>query len=63
MRLRDGMRLESGRLFQSGRYELIVGHASQQQFGGLQLGSTLHLADADWRIVGVFYCHRHWGGV
>jgi putative ABC transport system permease protein len=52
--LRNGMRLIAGRLFQSGRYELIVGRASQKQFAGLQLGSTLHLADADWRIVGVF---------
>jgi putative ABC transport system permease protein len=41
--LRDGMRLTSGRMFQSGRYELIVGRASQQQFAGLQLGSTLRL--------------------
>ncbi|MGC1458750.1 MAG: ABC transporter permease [Steroidobacteraceae bacterium] len=54
MRLREGMRLTAGRMFQSGRYELIVGHASQQQFAGLQIGSTLHLADADWRIVGIF---------
>ncbi|HEV2702609.1 MAG TPA: ABC transporter permease [Steroidobacteraceae bacterium] len=52
--LRAGMKLTAGRLFQSGRYELIVGHASQQQFAGLQIGSSLHLADADWRIVGVF---------
>jgi putative ABC transport system permease protein len=54
MGLRTGMQLVAGRMFQSGRYELIVGHASQQQFSGLQLGRTLHLADADWRIVGVF---------
>jgi putative ABC transport system permease protein len=52
--LRDGMKLVAGRMFQSGRYELIVGRASQQQFAGLQIGSNLHLADADWRIVGVF---------
>jgi putative ABC transport system permease protein len=52
--LRAGMRLVAGRMFQSGRYELIVGRASQQQFAGLQIGSSLHLADADWRIVGVF---------
>jgi putative ABC transport system permease protein len=54
MGLRDGMTLVAGRMFQSGRYELIVGRASQQQFAGLQVGSSLHLADADWRIVGVF---------
>jgi putative ABC transport system permease protein len=52
--LRDGMKLVAGRMFQSGRHELIVGRASQKQFAGLQLGSTLHLADSDWRIVGVF---------
>jgi len=52
--LRTGMKLVAGRMFESGRYELIVGRASQQQFSGLQIGGTLHLADADWRIVGVF---------
>ena len=52
--LRPGMKLVAGRLFQSGRYELIVGRAIQQQFTALRLGGTLHLADADWRIVGVF---------
>jgi len=54
MGLRSGMHLTAGRRFRSGRYELIVGRASQQQFAGLQVGSSLHLADADWRIVGVF---------
>lgn len=52
--LREGMKLVAGRMVQSGRYELLVGRASQKQFAGLQLGSTLHLADSDWRIVGVF---------
>jgi len=52
--LREGMKLVSGRMFQSGRYELIVGAASQQQFTELKVGGTLHLADADWRIVGAF---------
>jgi putative ABC transport system permease protein len=52
--LRAGMQLTAGRMFQSGRYELIVGRASQKQYAGLQLGSSLHLADSDWRIVGVF---------
>ena len=52
--LREGMKLVAGRMVQSGRYELLVGRASQKQFAGLQLGTTLHLADSDWRIVGVF---------
>ena len=54
MALRTGMQVVAGRMFQSGRYELLVGRASQKQFAGLQLGGTLHLADSDWRIVGVF---------
>jgi putative ABC transport system permease protein len=52
--LRAGMKVVAGRMFQSGRYELIAGQASQKQFSSLQVGGTLHLADADWRIVGVF---------
>ena len=63
MGLRDGMKLVAGRMFQSGRYELIVGRASQQQFAGLQVGSSLLLADADWRIVGVFTATEHRRGV
>jgi putative ABC transport system permease protein len=54
MPLRAGMTLVAGRMFQSGRYEVIVGAASQEQFASLRLGGSLHLADADWRIVGVF---------
>ncbi len=52
--LRQGLKLVAGRMFQSGRYEVIVGKASQAQFTELQIGRTLHLADSDWRVVGVF---------
>lgn len=52
--IRSAFKLTEGRLIQSGRYELIAGRASQQQFAGLHVGNTLHLADTDWTIVGVF---------
>src|SRR5690242_10929979 len=48
------MKVTAGRLPQSGRYELLVGRAAQQQFEGLALGDTLRLADMDWPVVGVF---------
>ncbi|MEJ0005191.1 MAG: ABC transporter permease [Steroidobacteraceae bacterium] len=52
--LRPGMKLIAGRMFQSGRYELIVGRANQKQYAEIKIGNTLRLADAPWQIVGVF---------
>ena len=53
-RIRSKLQLTAGRFVESGKYELLVGQGSQKQFVGLVLGSTLRLADTDWRIVGVF---------
>jgi putative ABC transport system permease protein len=53
-KLRSKMKLTAGRFLQTGRYELLVGRAAQAQFEGLTLGDSLHLADTDWAVVGVF---------
>ena len=53
-RIRSKLRIVDGRFVEPGKYELLVGRGSQRQFMGLQLGSTLRLADTDWDIVGVF---------
>jgi putative ABC transport system permease protein len=53
-KVRSRMKLIAGRLPESGKYELLVGRSTQQQFNGLALGDTLRLADTDWPIVGVF---------
>lgn len=53
-RIRSKLQVISGRAIVPGRFELLVGRSSQRQFAGLDVGSQLHLADSDWRIVGVF---------
>ena len=54
LRIRRGLKVTAGRAMTPGRYELLVGRSSQRQFAGLEVGSHLRLADADWQIVGVF---------
>jgi putative ABC transport system permease protein len=53
-RLRPELRLVSGRMFEPGLHQLIVGAAAQAQFAGLDTGSSVRLHDGDWTIVGVF---------
>jgi putative ABC transport system permease protein len=52
--VRDNVRLSEGRMFEPGRNELIVGRAAQQQFAGLEVGSTIAFGQTDWSIVGTF---------
>jgi len=53
-RIRSGLKVTAGRAITPGRFELLVGRSSQQQFAGLGVGNRLRLADTDWSIVGVF---------
>lgn len=52
--VRPEVRLISGRMFQPGKYELIVGKSAADQFVGLTEGSHVDLPDGDWTIVGTF---------
>jgi len=54
LKVRPELKLLSGRMFQSGLHELIVGRAAHQQFQGLDLGNVVRLHDGDWTIVGIF---------
>jgi len=54
MAVRDHLRLVDGRNFQTGKQELIVGRAAQQQFAGLDLGAVVKFGSSDWKVVGVF---------
>lgn len=51
--IRPGFRLVSGRMFESGRQELIVGVGTQRAFG-LNIGDNVRLREGAWPIVGVF---------
>ena len=52
--VRDNVKLVEGRMFETGKNEMVVGRAAAQEFAGLELGDTVHLARVDWTVVGVF---------
>lgn len=52
--LRREFELVEGRMFETGRAEMIAGRAAASQFEGLELGSTLSVRGSDWEVVGIF---------
>jgi len=52
--VRDKFRLVEGRMFERGLNELIVGKGAQQQFSGLEIGSTIEVSREHWPVVGIF---------
>jgi putative ABC transport system permease protein len=52
--LRSKFKLESGRMFESGKNEVIVGAGAARAFAGLELGGTLKSGNAIWQVVGIF---------
>jgi putative ABC transport system permease protein len=53
MKLRPQVRISEGRLFETGKRELIVGRGVTQQFEA-RVGQTLRFRGSDWTVVGVF---------
>jgi putative ABC transport system permease protein len=52
--VRDDFRIVSGRMFEWGRNEVVVGVGAQIEFQGLDIGSTIPVASEEWPVVGVF---------
>lgn len=52
--VRDSFRIVSGRMFEWGRNEVVVGVGAQIEFRGLDVGSTITVANEEWPVVGVF---------
>ena len=52
--LRENFRLASGRMFEPGSQEIIIGKALSAQAEGFDLGSTVSFGPAKWKIVGIF---------
>jgi putative ABC transport system permease protein len=48
------IKIISGRLFQAGVTEMIVGKSAQRLYKGLDLGSQIKLRGATWTVVGIF---------
>lgn len=49
-----GIKLIAGRKFKSGLAELVVGKGAQEQFRGLDVGSTVKFENQSWKVVGTF---------
>jgi len=53
-KIRPHFRLVAGRMFESGRNEIIVGVGASRAFAGLDLGATLVSGANRWLVVGLF---------
>jgi putative ABC transport system permease protein len=56
--MRHGVHLASGRWFDAGRRELVVGRSVAKRFPEAQVGKKLHFARGEWDIVGVLDAGR-----
>jgi len=54
LELRPQVKMVEGRMFRPGTSEIIAGRAVAQGFRGTGLGETLHFAQRDWVVVGIF---------
>ena len=50
----DTLRIVEGRAFKPGLREIVVGQGARGQFGGLDVGRSLTLANQQWTVVGAF---------
>jgi len=52
--VRDGVALVDGRMFETGKNEMIVGRGVEQEFVGISVGDTIRFGLVDWQVVGAF---------
>jgi putative ABC transport system permease protein len=52
--VRKNVKMASGRMFQPGLSELIVGSNAATTYSGLTLGNTVNFGGGHWQVVGVF---------
>jgi len=52
--VRKDVTITEGRMFEAGKNEIVVGRSAQQEFAGLDTGSTIRFGQTDWNIVGTF---------
>jgi putative ABC transport system permease protein len=50
----ENVKIISGRFFQPGLNELVVGKNAMHSYSGLELGNTVRFGGGQWKIVGVF---------
>jgi putative ABC transport system permease protein len=54
LQVRPEVKIVEGRMFESGRNEIVVGRAASRQFANLSVGSTVRWGENSWQVVGIF---------
>lgn len=54
LKLRPQIKITEGRMFETGKRELIVGRGVAQQFDGARVGANLRFRGSEWTVVGIF---------
>jgi putative ABC transport system permease protein len=54
LEIRKNVRIVAGRMFDPGLQELVVGKNAVLSYVGLDLGNTVKLGGANWKVVGIF---------
>jgi putative ABC transport system permease protein len=54
LEIRKNVRIIAGRMFDPGLQELVVGKNAVLSYVGLDLGNTVKLGGANWKVVGIF---------
>src|SRR5215467_6805335 len=52
--MREGLRIVSGRMFQTGRREVVVGKSVAAGYPDATLGKAIKFGRGDWEVVGIF---------
>jgi putative ABC transport system permease protein len=53
IKMRDGLTLQSGRWFQAGQREVVVGKSVAKRYPAAHMGSKLRFGRGEWEVVGV----------
>ncbi|HLN02793.1 MAG TPA: ABC transporter permease [Bryobacteraceae bacterium] len=56
--LRDNLQIVSGRWFEPGKREVVVGESIQKRFPDARIGQKLHFGRGDWDVVGIMSVGR-----
>jgi putative ABC transport system permease protein len=54
LQVRPEVKIVEGRMFESGRNEIIVGRAASRQFANLSVGTSVRWGESTWQVVGIF---------
>ena len=52
--VREQLKIVSGRMFELGKNEVIVGYGAAREFAGLEVGATIKVGRETWPVVGIF---------